>query len=378
MNKKVLFFSISLSQGGAERIISNILNEIDTNSFKPYLVLLSKKKFYDIPENIPIFYLSKYSENTIIYFLSFPILIYRLVKLINTQKIDIIISFLNKPSIIAYFSNLFIGKRNEIKFLIAERSNPLYKSDKILSLFFIKFYLLNKIYNSADFVLVNSKGFYQDIQKVFNLPESKLYLFNNFIKSQKAINSATKNEIRNFLTIGRLDKGKNIKLLLDAFISLNNSNLKLTVVGKGPLSIKFRKYLLKNDKYNQVVILDSYKNIPSLFFENDIFLFSSEHEGFPNVVLESITCGVPVVSTNCKYGPSEILQHSYINDNNYSITKYGILVNNFDLDNFRNAILYSINNIDLYNQWRFNIRNYNSIYSTNIVLRSFFDFLKKI
>jgi putative colanic acid biosynthesis UDP-glucose lipid carrier transferase len=58
----------------------------------------------------------------------------------------------------------------------------------------------------------------------------------------------------------------------------------------------------------------------------------------------------------------------------FYLKKYRITTKN----NFRNAILFTINNIDLYNQWRFNLKNYNSIYSTKIVLTSFFNFLKKI
>jgi|GEM_PF-5111082 len=60
---------------------------------------------------------------------------------------------------------------------------------------------------------------------------------------------------------------------------------------------------------------------------SDIFFFTSKQEGFGLVLLESLACGLPIISTNCHFGPSEIICDSIdcSTISNYKICKYGIL-----------------------------------------------------
>jgi glycosyltransferase involved in cell wall biosynthesis len=70
-----------------------------------------------------------------------------------------------------------------------------------------------------------------------------------------------------------------------------------------------------------------------VFASADLFALSSDYEGFGNVIVESLACGVGVVFTDCQSGPSEILENG----------KYGSLVATGDEDAFSEAIIHSIN-----------------------------------
>lgn len=111
------------------------------------------------------------------------------------------------------------------------------------------------------------------------------------------------------VTVGSMKAAKNHLLLLRAFARLERPDANLMVVGDGA----GRDALLSSARQLGVadrVVLAGFQPDPTPFYKTaDLFVLSSDHEGFGNVIVEALACGLPVVSTDCPSGPAEILEN---------------------------------------------------------------------
>lgn len=110
------------------------------------------------------------------------------------------------------------------------------------------------------------------------------------------------------LSVGSFKTQKNFPLLLRAFARIPRSlNAKLTILGEGPLRAEL-EVLIHQLGLQDRVTLPGFTIDPSHWYHSaDLFVLSSSWEGFGNVIVEALECGVPVVSTDCHSGPAEIL-----------------------------------------------------------------------
>lgn len=114
---------------------------------------------------------------------------------------------------------------------------------------------------------------------------------------------------RRILTVGRLSLQKDHETLIKAFAMLSKDfNAKLVILGEGPLRADLSA-LVAELGLQDSVSLPGFTADPYRWFRSaDLFVLSSRWEGFGNVIVEALECGVPVVSTNCPSGPDEILE----------------------------------------------------------------------
>ncbi len=119
------------------------------------------------------------------------------------------------------------------------------------------------------------------------------------------------------LSIGRLDKQKGFAYLIDAFAKLleKGRNARLIIAGGGPLEISLQTQIAKLQRAEEIKLLGFRKDTPELLAASDCFVLPSLWEGSPNVILEAMAAGIPIVATNIG-GTAEL-----INDG-----KEGILV----------------------------------------------------
>ena len=321
---KISVLIYSLASGGAERIVSILVKEL-SQKYEIELVLMNDTVFYDIPSNVKITFLenSNPNENGIMKLLKLPFLAYKYSKI----KSDISLSFMNRPNYINILSNLF----KKSKTIISERAMPSLQHKNGLTGVINKL-LIKSLYNKSDLVVANSKGNKHDLEKYFNIKNVKTIY--NFITLKECEHLENNKFI--FVTIGRLDKGKNHKLLIEAFNELD-INAELWIIGDGYLRNELEKIANKNVKF-----LGKQKDVYKFLAKADCFVFSSNHEGFPNVLLEALNCELPIISTDCKSGPREILapNSDFLKQtDSIEIAEYGILVKVGDKECFKQAML---------------------------------------
>lgn len=324
--KNLSIFIHSLASGGAERVVSILLKELEKD-FNITLILMNPTIHYEIPPNQHIIYLdhSSFHEHGILKFLKLPILGWRYKTICQKNTIDISLSLTNRPNFIAILSKLF---GNHSKILISERAQPSLQHKNNLQGFINKF-LIFKLYPLSDTVIANSYGNRYDLYNTFKL-ESIQTIYNPF--NLQSIANLAKMEIPfsktkfTFVTVGRLDDGKNHLILLEAIKTLD---AQLWIIGEGSLRNQLEKFIFDFNLEEKVKLLGLQSNPFAYIAKADCFVFSSNHEGFPNVIVEALSCEKTVISTDCQSGPREILapltDYTHQLKHNIELAEYGIL-----------------------------------------------------
>jgi glycosyltransferase involved in cell wall biosynthesis len=112
------------------------------------------------------------------------------------------------------------------------------------------------------------------------------------------------------LSVGTFKQQKDHATLIRAFALLPESlNAKLTILGEGSLRAELESLVQLLGLQGRVVLPGFVVDTYPWYRTADLFVLSSRWEGFGNVIVEALECGVPVVSTDCQSGPAEILEH---------------------------------------------------------------------
>ncbi|CUU82610.1 Alpha-1%2C4-N-acetylgalactosamine transferase PglJ %2C CAzY family GT4 [Campylobacter hyointestinalis subsp. hyointestinalis] len=348
--KKAAFLINSLEGGGAERVVSTILNNF-VEKYECYLILMQSGIFYELDKRINIIYLDK-SENSLglFKFLKLPILAYKLARIIKKYKFEHIVSFLYRANYINVLSNLFVKHKT----IINECSMPSMRCKNggrpngMINKFLIKM-----LYPKADWCLSNSYVNMMDLKNNFDVNKIG-YIYNPL--NIGMIEKLSKNSIQihktrfTFVTVGRLIESKNHKLIIEA---IRDFNADLWIIGDGCLKQELQSFIKSCDLNDKVHLLGSKENPFSFLSKADCFIFGSNYEGFPNVLVEALACGLPIISTDCQSGPRELLSPSsdvnfYLKDK-IELAQYGILIPIKNIEKMKEAIK-SIMNDDVLRQ----------------------------
>ncbi|MDC0609989.1 glycosyltransferase [Vibrio sp.] len=198
------------------------------------------------------------------------------------------------------------------------------------------------LYPLADKVIAVSEGVMSDLIPLVK-DETKCTFIHNpirFLADESTSNSKSKrSDILKILAVGRVTPQKDYTNLLKAVSELKNREypVEVTILGGTHDKSEMDKLsalshsLQINDQINFAGFSD---DVPGFYSRADLFVLSSAWEGFGNVIVEALAFGLPVVSTDCRSGPKEILQDG----------KYGRLVPVSDYVSLAQAIIQESSN----------------------------------
>lgn len=186
--------------------------------------------------------------------------------------------------------------------------------------------LVRYLYRFADEVVGVSKGTANDVAEVMGCPSSRVKVIYNPVITSELIEKAKKsiqhpwfqqNQPPVILAAGRLVEQKDFPMLIRAFSQIKQSiSARLMILGTGPDRSHLERLIQQLGLEADVAMPGFVENPYAYMAKSAVFAMSSAWEGLPFVLIEAMATGVPVVSTDCKHGPAEILDDG----------KYGALV----------------------------------------------------
>ena len=355
--KKIMFIINSLGSGGAERVVTNLCNGLV--DYERIVLIFENIIKHNLDAQI-ISINSPATQNLFKKLLNFPVRYLRIKKLKEEIKPDFVVSLLEPANIFNVLTKISNQKTIlsfHSNYTATLQEDPFFGkgiTKRILKIFYTLAF--KTIYNRADLMVAVSRDVAEDLIKNYGINREKIkVIYNSYPIDEirelaeeplEAYEQIFKHPV--LITAGRLTKPKGQWYLLRIFKALKekHKDLKLVILGEGELKeylvglsehLGLKTFVWDRDKLSErfdVYFLGFQKNPFKFMARSKLFVFPSLWEGFGNVLVEAMACGVPVISSDCRSGPREILAPD--TDFNYQTQKpefaeYGILMPVFEV-----------------------------------------------
>ena len=335
--------------GGMERVLLNKVSYLQKHKNYDLTIVTTDQKekppFYDFPKEIKLIDLNiNYSDdncksvtNKIFGYLKRKKLHKnRLTTLLLQERADIVISLY--PSESSFICDIKDGSKKILELHYCKFFRKQYGRNGLLGIIdkcrtIQDEYIVRKF--DKFIVLSNEdKGYWGNLHNIETIPNAALtsgYKTNNI--SNKRV-----------IAVGRLDYQKGFDRLIKAWKIIHNqkrfNDWSLDIYGQGEWHDMLLNRINNYGIQKSVRLKNPTTNIWKEYSQSSILVMSSHYEGFPMVMIEAMSCGLPVVSFDFKCGPKDIIKHG----------ENGLIVNDGDIEGLAKAMM-TLMNSDIYRQY---------------------------
>ncbi len=288
-------------------------------------------------------------------------------KELNKVKPNVILSVDIHCNLLSYFEKLLFFRNTK---LIFTTHINLKETIENKSSFFVAFILKNLvhiIYNKADILICVSKNLTEEIKRDFGIKKEVKTIY---LGVSNKLYKTKKTDQKLILSAGRLVNQKDFYTLIDSFnlFIKEMPDYKLLIIGNGPLKRDLTKYSKNLGLDKKIKFMGWKQNLFPYFRKASIFVLSSRREGLPYVLLEAMSAGLPIISTNAPYGPSEIIENN----------KYGVLVTIGNSSELNNSMLKLVKDKKLYEYYSKKSLERSKFFSKEIMLTNYYNSIIKL
>lgn len=325
---KIAFFIEHVSNGGAERVITNLANSFSAHGHQCVMITtLKRDDEYFLNENIKR-YVTQPNGYGNSRFGGFKRL-YILRQILKKEKPEYLVSFLNS----ALYHGVLTTRMLNVKSIISVRNDPNFDYPSLFTRFLAKTIL--PLSEGAVFQTNDARDWFpKSLAKkstiIFN-PVAKIFYDTNYLGSEKS-----------FVAVGRLSNQKNFSLLIDAFAKFYETNKDwiLKVYGDGELKDYLSQQIKSYHLEDKILLCGRSKNVAEVLSQSSVFILSSDFEGAPNALMEAMAVGIPAISTDCPCGGPKMLIKDgkdgiliQVKNTTQLVEKMHLLANDSDLRN---------------------------------------------
>jgi len=329
----IVLFSTSLKGGGDERIIQLLSDYLISRGHKVTIACLdSGSPSYRFAKDVNLIYFKTGLFNKgILKILLLPLQALELLRILRKVKPDATISFLVRANLVNALSKHENDKRSVI---ISHRNitHGLYGKYSIKDRVMLR--LIKTLYNRADQIISISEDVRMSLEAI-GINSHKMTIIPNFVSFrvvEQSIGASYRipQDKPIIVSVGRLIEQKDYPTLLRAFAKVRLAvDARLVIIGEGPLRQKLADLAAQLEIAGDVMFTGWLDNPFEVMRQSSLFVLCSLYEGFGNVIIEAMACGLPIICTNCPGGPAKILDNG----------RYGKLVDIGDIEGVAAGIL---------------------------------------
>jgi glycosyltransferase involved in cell wall biosynthesis len=312
--KRLCILLPSLHLGGVEKMMLNLAGGIDPEQYGVDIVVLERKGdlLRSVPGNVEVFALSGESVG-LVKALACALAFRRYLR---TRGPRVVISAKERANLLNVLARIAFGGSHRS---VITRHVPL--DGKLVGRDATRGvrWLYRTILGKADRIIAVSSGIADDIRSLLpGRDRQKVEVISNPVVDDSLVRMSEEGIDEPWLApghgpvivaSGRLSHQKGFDILIDAFAQLRERlQAKLIILGDGELKGRLMDQVRSRSLESDIKLLGAVKNPYPYYRRADVFVLSSRWEGQPLVLIEALALGTPVVATDCRTGPAEILR----------------------------------------------------------------------